>query len=189
MSKVQLAQEAADSLYDSSWNKNEMRRRLFRARAMQHKGWVIDPRKHTWIHYWDSLLFVAIMFTAVISALEKLQMVGISEVLSGLLVLAGQILLGLIILAFGNFLSNVAYKALSKVEGATTVAVVARYAILIVVLAIGLNAMGIADTIVNLAFGLSFGAIAVAVALSFGLGGREAAGKQMEYMLAKFRKD
>lgn len=135
------------------------------------------------------LVFFFIMFTAVISALEKLQMVGISEVLSGLLVLAGQILLGLIILAFGNFLSNVAYKALSKVEGATTVAVVARYAILIVVLAIGLNAMGIADTIVNLAFGLSFGAIAVAVALSFGLGGREAAGKQMEYMLAKFRKD
>ena len=70
MSKVQLAQEAADSLYDSSWNKNEMRRRLFRARAMQHKGWVIDPRKHTWIHYWDSLLFVAIMFTAVITPIE-----------------------------------------------------------------------------------------------------------------------
>jgi len=135
------------------------------------------------------LVFFFIMFTAIISALEKLQMVGISEVLSSLLVLAGQIVLGLVILAFGNFLSNIAYKALSKVEGATAVAVVARYAILIVVLAIGLDAMGIADTIVNLAFGLSFGAVAVAVALSFGLGGREAAGKQMEYILAKFRKD
>lgn len=135
------------------------------------------------------LVFFFIMFTAIISALEKLQMVGISEVLSSLLVLAGQIVLGLVILAFGNFLSNIAYKALSKVEGATAVAVVARYAILIVVLAIGLDAMGIADTIVNLAFGLSFGAVAVTVALSFGLGGREAAGKQMEYILAKFRKD
>lgn len=48
--------------------------------------------------------------------------------------------------------------------------------------------MGIADTIVHLAFGLSLGAVAVAVALSFGLGGREAAGKQMEYILSKFRK-
>jgi hypothetical protein len=64
----------------------------------------------------------------------------------------------------------------------------ARYAILVLVFAIGLNAMGIADTIVHLAFGLSLGAVAVAVALSFGLGGREAAGKHAEYLLSKFRK-
>ena len=41
----------------------------------------------------------------------------------------------------------------------------------------GLRAMGIADDIVNLAFGLTLGAVAVAVALAFGLGGREAAGR------------
>ena len=51
----------------------------------------------------------------------------------------------------------------------------------------GLRAMGIADDIVNLAFGLTLGAIAVAVALAFGLGGRAAAGKQMEYWLARWR--
>jgi hypothetical protein len=52
----------------------------------------------------------------------------------------------------------------------------------------GLRAMGIADDIVNLAFGLTLGAIAVAFALSFGLGGREAAGRQMEHWLSKLRK-
>jgi hypothetical protein len=52
----------------------------------------------------------------------------------------------------------------------------------------GLRAMGIADDIVNLAFMLTFGAVAVAGALSFGLGGREAAGRQMEYWLSKLRK-
>ena len=36
-------------------------------------------------------------------------------------------------------------------------------------------------------FGLTLGAIAVAFALSFGLGGREAAGKHMEYLLEKLR--
>jgi hypothetical protein len=36
--------------------------------------------------------------------------------------------------------------------------------------------MGIANEIVELAFGVTLGAIAVAVALSYGLGGREAAG-------------
>ena len=49
--------------------------------------------------------------------------------------------------------------------------------------------MGIADDIVNLAFGLTLGSVAIAVALSFGLGGREAAGRQMEFWLSKLRKD
>ena len=38
-----------------------------------------------------------------------------------------------------------------------------------------------------MAFGLSLGAVAVAVALSFGLGGREAAGKLMEHWLSRWR--
>lgn len=63
----------------------------------------------------------------------------------------------------------------------------ARIAILTLVAAMGLRSMGIADDIVNMAFGLTLGAITIAVALSFGLGGREAAGKQMEYWLSKFR--
>ena len=45
----------------------------------------------------------------------------------------------------------------------------------------------VARIIVNMAFALTLGSVAVAVALSFGLGGREAAGKQMEYWLAKTR--
>ena len=53
----------------------------------------------------------------------------------------------------------------------------------------GLRAMGIANEIVQLAFALSFGAVAVAVALSFGLGGREAAGKLMEHWLSRWRRD
>jgi hypothetical protein len=65
----------------------------------------------------------------------------------------------------------------------------ARVAILGLVIAMGLRAMGIADDIVNLAFGLTLGAVAVAFALAFGLGGREAAGRQMEHWLSQLRKD
>ncbi|MFK8014141.1 MAG: hypothetical protein AB8G17_01705 [Gammaproteobacteria bacterium] len=54
---------------------------------------------------------------------------------------------------------------------------IARFAILGLVLAMGLKAMGLADNIVHMAFAFTFGAIAVAVALSFGLGGRDAASK------------
>ena len=52
---------------------------------------------------------------------------------------------------------------------------IARFAILGLVLAMGLKAMGLADNIVNLAFGLTMGGVAVAAAIAFGLGGRDAA--------------
>ena len=46
--------------------------------------------------------------------------------------------------------------------------------------AIGLTFMGLADQIVILAFGLILGSAAVAVALAFGLGGRDAAARILE---------
>jgi hypothetical protein len=51
----------------------------------------------------------------------------------------------------------------------------------------GLRQMGIADDIVNLAFGLLLGAIAVAVALAFGLGSREIAAREVESVLKQWR--
>ena len=57
------------------------------------------------------------------------------------------------------------------------------------VLAMGLKAMGIADSIVNLAFGLTLGAVAVAFALSFGLGGQEAAARYLRRLQDKIDKE
>jgi hypothetical protein len=49
--------------------------------------------------------------------------------------------------------------------------------------AMALRQIGLANEIINLAFGLLLGAIAVAVALAFGLGGREAAARELEEWL------
>ena len=48
-----------------------------------------------------------------------------------------------------------------------------RVVILGLVIAMGLRAMGLANDIVNMAFGLTLGAAAIAFALSFGIGGRD----------------
>lgn len=135
------------------------------------------------------VVFFFIMLAASVSAVEQLAMPQLSEILSEFLVFSGQILLGLVILAIGSFIANLAHKALSKTVENSGLASIARIAIIGLVLAMGLRAMGIADDIVNLAFGITLGAVAIVVALSFGLGGREAAGKQMEYWLSKLRKE
>jgi hypothetical protein len=58
--------------------------------------------------------------------------------------------------------------------------VAARVAVLVLAGAMALRQMGLANEIVNVAFALILGAIAVAVALAFGLGGREVAVQQLE---------
>lgn len=116
-----------------------------------------------------------IMLTATTAAVEKLNIQLVSEIFARLLEFGGGILLGGVILLVGNFLANLAYEKLSDTGGNPTVANIARFAILGLVLAMGLKAMGLADNIVHMAFAFTFGAVAVATALAFGLGGREAA--------------
>ena len=137
----------------------------------------------------SNVAFFFIIFTGIISALEKLEFHRMTETLRDLFEMSGQIFFGLVILAIGNLISIIASKAISRSEGSDFLASVARIATLGLFLAIALRSMGIANDIVELAFGLTLGAVAVAVALSFGLGGREAAGKQMEHILRKFRKE
>lgn len=131
-----------------------------------------------------------VMLFATVEAAGQLDFKQVSEIVSMFIKFGGQVLLGVVILSIGFWLANLVRDTMVKVGGAESGAIanLARVTILALVLAMGLRAMGIADDIVNIAFTLTFGAVAVAIALSFGLGGREAAGKQMEYWLAKLRK-
>jgi hypothetical protein len=133
-------------------------------------------------------LFFAMLF-ATVEAAAQLGFGQVSDIVSSFIRFGGDILLGSVILVIGFWLANVAYDAIDRASGASSqgLARIGRFAILALVIAMGLRAMGIADDIVNLAFGLTLGAVAVAVALAFGLGGREAAGKLAEHWLSKFR--
>lgn len=136
------------------------------------------------------ILFFAMLFASV-EAANQLQFSQVRDVVTAFIQFGGQVLLGGVILLIGFWLAGLAHAAILRAasEGSGGLARLAQVAIIGLVIAMGLRAMGIADDIVNLAFGLTLGAVAVAVALSFGLGGREAAGRQMEHWLARLRKD
>lgn len=134
-----------------------------------------------------NIAFFFVMFAGILSAADKLEMATISNILEDVFEVTGRILFGLFVMAIGIFIAGKVYETSSANKDNEWFASLARYAILGIFAAISLSTMGIADDIVNLAFGLTLGAIAVAFALSFGLGGREAAGKTMEDFLARFR--
>lgn len=124
------------------------------------------------------LVGIAIMFfsmlAAAAAAVDILQIEVISGVFAKVLEFGGGLLIGGLILIIGHFLGNLAYEKLAD-AGSSGLANIARIAILGLVLAMGLKAMGLADNIVSMAFGFTLGSVAVAAALAFGLGGRDAA--------------
>ncbi|MGD0017075.1 MAG: mechanosensitive ion channel [Verrucomicrobiia bacterium] len=128
------------------------------------------------------LALATIMILASIEASRMLKFDTLADLLAKLLVFGGHILMGLIILGVGMFLANVVAKSVleSGRANAGMLATAARVVVLVLAGAMALRQMDIANEIVNLAFGLLLGAVAVAVALAFGLGGRESAAKLIE---------
>ena len=134
------------------------------------------------------VLFFLMLF-AVTEAAARLGFGQVEQIVATLIAFGGQVLLGGVIIAVGVWIANLVHAAMTRVSGETGdgMAGIMRFAILGLVTAMGLRAMGLADDIVNMAFGLTLGAVAVAFALSFGLGGREAAGEHMRHWLGQLR--
>ncbi|MEG4573291.1 mechanosensitive ion channel [Microcoleus sp. N3A4] len=134
---------------------------------------------------------VGIILFAVVAATDVLQIPALTAIVSGIVLVAGRVLAGLVVFAIGLYLANLAFSliASSGTRQARLLGQTARIAIIAFVAALALQQMGIGSDIVNLAFGLLLGAIAVGIALAFGLGGREIAADQIREWLASFKQD
>ena len=138
-----------------------------------------------------TIALIALMLFATITATDVLGLEALTLILGTILQIAAQVLVGAIVFAIGLYFANLAFKLItsSGTHQAVFLGQAARIAIIILVGAMALQRMGIAPDIVNLAFGLLLGAIAVAIALAFGLGARDIAAEQINEWLAAFKGD
>ena len=129
-----------------------------------------------------ALLLIAIMLFASIEAASLLGFATLAVLLASLLEFSGQLALGIVVFGVGLFLANVAASTIlsSGNRQARLLSTTARIAILVLSAAIALRQMGIANEIIELAFGLMLGSVAVAAAIAFGLGGRDVAAEQLK---------
>ncbi len=132
---------------------------------------------------------IGVMLVAAVAATGVLGIPSLTQLVNGLLAIAGQVLSGVVVFAIGLYLANLAQRvvASSGTHQSQVLGQIARLAIITFVGAMALQQMGIAASIVNLAFGLLLGAIAVAMAISFGLGGRDVASEQLRDWMTGFR--
>lgn len=136
------------------------------------------------------LVLVGILLFAFIEALGLLGFEVLANLTAEFIVFSGHILFGLVIFAIGLYLANVASNVVSggKSKQADFLALAAKIAILVFAGAMALRQMGLANEIISIAFGLILGSLAVAIALAFGLGGRDAAARHLDEWTTAFRK-
>jgi small-conductance mechanosensitive channel len=134
------------------------------------------------------VVLVGIMLFATVAATNVLNIPALTAIVSGLLVIFGRVLVGLLVFAVGLYLANFVFNLIrsSGNSQAPILAQTARVAIIGFVAAMALQQMGIAASIVNLAFGLLLGAVALSLALAFGLGCRGIASARVEQWLDSF---
>lgn len=135
------------------------------------------------------VVLVGIVLFGAVAATEVLGFEVLTTIVNGILRVSAQVLSGLIVFGIGLYLATLAFNLITSSGGrqAQILGQIARIAIIALATAMALQQMGIASNIVNLAFGLLVGAIAVAIAIAFGLGGRDVAGEQLRQWLASFR--
>lgn len=135
------------------------------------------------------IVLVGIMLFATVAAVNILNIPALTMLVTGVVVVLGRILAGVIIFAIGLYLANLAFNIITSSGNpqARILGQVTRIAIITLVAAMALQQIGVAPDIVNLAFGLLLGAIAVAIALAFGLGSRDIAREQVQQWLESFK--
>jgi len=128
-----------------------------------------------------NIAMIVVILAASIEAARQLGGDEIAIFLAQVTALGGKVIFGTLIIVVGIFLARIVANLVGSGTGEGGFAqTLVRYAIIALFTAIGLTFMGLADAIVMMAFGLILGSAAVATALAFGLGGRDAAARILE---------
>jgi hypothetical protein len=135
------------------------------------------------------IVLVAVMLIAVLAVLSANDLRDVSDLVKQFLVYLGSVALAVVTMGLGLYVAALAARAIqaSKITYATSLSNVARVAIIGVATAMALVRIGLGTEIVVTAFTLVLGAVAVAAAIAFGIGGRDLAKQQLEEWSRKMK--
>lgn len=134
-----------------------------------------------------TIVQIVVILLFVVEALQILDLNFMVTLATGIFAYLPMVVAAIVILAVGFWLANLAEKFVGSImttrSGAPHVLrYVAKYAILAFAFFMALSQLGIAAAIINAAFILILGGVALAFGLAFGLGGREHASRYLSKM-------
>ncbi len=132
--------------------------------------------------YWFFMLIV------IIASFDVLGLPIIYDLLNKIVLYIPNIIAAVVVLIFGGILANFLETVVKTVssglgtETASLLSKIAKYSIIILAITMALQQLSIASSVVTVAFAILFGAFSLAMALAFGLGGRDAAANYLQKM-------
>ncbi len=139
--------------------------------------------------YWLVIL-VMIVFVA-----NSLGLHVVADLFNQVVLYIPNVIVAILVLVFGTilarFINRLVFAWLSNMEfeGALTVSTFSEYAMMVFVFFMAMEQLQIANELLTAAFVIAFGAVGLAFALAFGLGGRDWAARVIEEHTKKDKKD
>jgi hypothetical protein len=137
------------------------------------------------------LVFWLVMFAVLLIAANALGLRSLAEVFGELVGYIPSVIAAVVILVVGivlaNFVAGLIQASAGTIHGGPTLARVGRVGVIVIAVFMALQELGVATEIVTTAFASLFGAVALALALAFGLGNRELAGEVTRAWYVRYR--
>lgn len=144
--------------------------------AVERSGAQVNPAKIV-----ANLVFWLVMFGVLLTAANLLGLRSLADMFGELVAYIPSVIAAVVIvivgIVLGNFVGGLILASAGAIHGGPTLSRVGRVGVIVIAVFMALQQLGVATEIVSTAFAILFGAIALALALSFGLGNRELAGE------------
>jgi hypothetical protein len=160
--------------------------RRIRLNRMMERGGVMQAVERSGSHLnptrvLANLVFWLVMFAVILVAANALGLESLANVFSELVSYIPSVIAAIVIIlvgiVLGGFVGGLISASAGALHGGRALARVGRGGVILLAIFMALQELGIATDIVTTAFAILFGAIALAMSLSFGLGNRELAGQ------------
>ena len=167
---------------------NQMLERGGVMEAVERSGSHLDPTRVV-----SALVFWFIMFAVILLAGNALGLESLANVFTELVSYIPSVIAAIVIMivgiVLGGFVGGLIMASAGGLHGGPALARIGRIGVIVLAIFMALQELGIATDIVTTAFAILFGAVALALALSFGLGNRELAGEVTREWYDKYRRE
>jgi hypothetical protein len=165
---------------------NKMLERGGVMQAVERSGSHLNP-----VRVLANLVFWLVMFAVILVAANALGLESLANVFSELVSYIPSVIAAIVIIlvgiVLGGFVGGLIAASAGALHGGRALARVGRSGVILLAIFMALQELGIATDIVTTAFAILFGAIALAMALAFGLGNRELAGEVTREWYEQYR--
>jgi hypothetical protein len=151
--------------------------RRMRLNYLLERGGVMQAVERSGSHFNPSRVLANLVFWFVMFVVIMIAANVFSELVGYIPSMMAAIVLLIVGIVLGRFVGGLILASAGGIQGGPTLARVGRWGVIVLAIFMALQQLGIANEIVVTAFAILFGAVALALALSFGLGNRELAGE------------